>query len=85
MDIAAGSLRYRYRRTDEEHLGEELSRAETLFGIGHSEILGILSELGNVLMEQERYKSAEEVIRRLVEGGRTVGGNDEQGDRKSVV
>ena len=67
---------YRYKQADEERLREELSRAEILFGISHSKTLGILYKLGDVLMDQGRYKSAEEVIRRLVEGCRIVNGND---------
>ncbi|KAJ4175793.1 hypothetical protein NW767_015671 [Fusarium falciforme] len=80
LDTAAGSLQYRYKQTDEERLREELSRAEsraeTMFGTSHSKTLDILSELGNVLMAQGRYKSAEEMVRRLVEGRRSANGND---------
>lgn len=58
LDLLAAPLQYQYKQTDEERLREELSRAETLFGINPSETLDILSELGDVLMSQERYKSA---------------------------
>ena len=51
MNTATGSLYYRYKQTDEERLQEELSRVETIFGLNHSKTLGILSELGNVLMD----------------------------------
>jgi Tetratricopeptide repeat len=74
---ATGSVWYRYKQADEERLREELSRTEIVFGISHSETLGILSKLGAVLIVQGRYKSAEEVIRRLVEGRRIVNGNDD--------
>ncbi|KAF2267719.1 TPR-like protein [Lojkania enalia] len=70
------SLQYRYRQTDEERLREELLRAETLFGINHTETLDIRSELGEVLMAQGRYKSAEKVIRRLMKGRQTLNGHD---------
>ncbi|KAJ4211317.1 hypothetical protein NW759_012519 [Fusarium solani] len=76
LDTAAGSLQYRYKQTDEERLREELSRAETMFGTSHSTTLDILFELGDVLMIQGRYKSAEEMARRLVEGRRSVSGNN---------
>ncbi|OCK87054.1 TPR-like protein [Cenococcum geophilum 1.58] len=75
--MTTGSMWYRYKQTDEEHLREKLSSAELLHGTNHSETLGILSKLGNVLIDQGRYKSAEEVIRRLVEGRRDVNGNDD--------
>ncbi|KAH7111912.1 hypothetical protein B0J13DRAFT_659465, partial [Dactylonectria estremocensis] len=76
LDTVADSLQYLYKQTDEERLREELSRAETLFGTSHSKTLDILSKLGEVLMDQGRYKSAEEMVRRLVEGRRSANGND---------
>ncbi len=68
---------YQYKQTDEERLREELSRMEILYGTNHSEFLGILSKLGNVLMEQGRYRSAKEVIPTLVEGRRIANENDD--------
>ncbi|KAF2787012.1 hypothetical protein K505DRAFT_134338, partial [Melanomma pulvis-pyrius CBS 109.77] len=77
LDIASGSLQYRYKQAEEMGLREELSRAEILFGTYHSETLGILFKLGAVLIDQGRYKSAEEIVRRLVEGRQIVGGKDD--------
>ncbi|KAF2192654.1 TPR-like protein [Zopfia rhizophila CBS 207.26] len=70
-------VQYRYKQTDEEHLREELSKVEVLYGMSHPKTLDILSELGNVLIDQGRYRSAEETIRRLVEGRRIANGNDD--------
>ncbi|KAF2114628.1 hypothetical protein BDV96DRAFT_647324 [Lophiotrema nucula] len=72
-NLAAASLPYRYKQTDEERLREELSRAEIVFGHSHSETLDVLYKLGIVLLEQGRYGSAEKMIRRLVEGRRRIG------------
>ncbi|KAF2835305.1 hypothetical protein M501DRAFT_942243 [Patellaria atrata CBS 101060] len=77
IDSAAALLPQRYKQREEERLREELSRAENWFGTSHSKHLGILSILGEVFISQGRYKSAEEVIRRLVEDRRTIGGNDD--------
>ncbi|KAF2467662.1 uncharacterized protein BDR25DRAFT_291611 [Lindgomyces ingoldianus] len=77
VDIATGPLQRRYKQTDEEGLQEALSQAETWFGIGHPETFSILFKLGDVLIVQGRYKSAEKLIRRLVEGHRTVNGNND--------
>ncbi|KIL85095.1 hypothetical protein FAVG1_11524 [Fusarium avenaceum] len=64
LDSALGTRRHRYREIDEEQLREELSIAETLHGAGDHQTLGISCILAGVLMDQGRYKSAEEVIRR---------------------
>ncbi|OCK86083.1 TPR-like protein [Lepidopterella palustris CBS 459.81] len=61
-----GSVQHRYRQEDEMRLRQELSILETLHGRDHSETLHTLCELGVVLMDQGRYKSAEELFRRLV-------------------
>uniref|UniRef100_A0A0D2XLU3 Clr5 domain-containing protein n=1 Tax=Fusarium oxysporum (strain Fo5176) TaxID=660025 RepID=A0A0D2XLU3_FUSOF len=74
---AASPRQYRYRQADEDRLRSELSVAETLFGSEHVETLDILTMLTNVLLQQGRYKSAEEMIRRAVTGyQKTVGGDD---------
>ncbi|EWY90059.1 hypothetical protein FOYG_07685 [Fusarium oxysporum NRRL 32931] len=68
---------YRYGQADEDRLRSELSVAETLFGSEHVETLDTLTMLTNVLLQQGRYKSAEEMIRRAVTGyQKTVGGDD---------
>ncbi|KAF4997295.1 hypothetical protein FDECE_12112 [Fusarium decemcellulare] len=76
LDAEVGSLQYRYEQADEERLREELSMAETMLGTSHSQTLDILFELGVVLINQGRYKSAEKVVRRLVEGCRDMNGNN---------
>ncbi|KAI8718480.1 Clr5 domain-containing protein [Fusarium sp. LHS14.1] len=76
LNTTSDSLQYRYKQTDEEHLREELFRAETVFGTSHSKTLDILFKLGIVLIEQGRYKSAEEMVRGLVEGRRSANGNN---------
>ncbi|KAF2271084.1 TPR-like protein, partial [Lojkania enalia] len=76
LGIETASLPYRYRQTEEECLRDELSRTETSLGPRHSKTLGLLSELGWVLVDQGRYKSAEEVARHLVDGCRTLSGDD---------
>ncbi|KAF5535891.1 kinesin light chain 2 [Fusarium mexicanum] len=68
---------YRYRQADEDRLRSELSVAETLFGSEHVETLNILAILAHVVIQQGRYKSAEEMIRRAIAGfQKTVGGDD---------
>ncbi|KAI1009121.1 hypothetical protein LB504_003111 [Fusarium proliferatum] len=68
---------YRYKQVDEDRLRSELSVAETLFGSEHVETLHILMILADVLVQQGRYKSAEEMIRRAVAGyQKTVMGDD---------
>ncbi|KAF5633432.1 kinesin light chain 2 [Fusarium sp. NRRL 52700] len=68
---------YRYRQADEDRLRSELSVAETLFGSEHVETLHILKLLAQVLIDQGRYKSAEEMIRKAVAAyQKAVGGDD---------
>ncbi|KLP14612.1 Uncharacterized protein LW94_1266 [Fusarium fujikuroi] len=68
---------YRYKQADEDRLRSELSVAETLFGSEHVETLHILVMLTRVLLDQGRYKAAEEMIRRAVAGyEKTVYGDD---------
>ncbi|EMT63098.1 Kinesin light chain 2 [Fusarium odoratissimum] len=71
------SKQYRYRQADEDRLRSELSVAETLFGSEDAQTLHILTMLTDVLIQQGRYRSAEEMIRRAVLGyQKTVGGDD---------
>ncbi|SCO78170.1 uncharacterized protein FRV6_02383 [Fusarium oxysporum] len=68
---------YRYRQADEDRLRSELSVAEILFGTEDAQTLHILTMLADILFQQGRYKSAEEMIRRAVTGyQKTVGGDD---------
>ncbi|KAH7224107.1 hypothetical protein BKA60DRAFT_281998 [Fusarium oxysporum] len=77
LSSTLASRKYRYRQADEDRLRSELSVAETLFSSEHVETLHILTMLTNVLLQQGRYKSAEEMIRRAVTGyQKTVGGDD---------
>lgn len=57
----------RYKQAEEENLRTRLSYAEVTFGFSHPITLDILAGLGQVLLEQGRYRSAETVLRRLVE------------------
>ena len=50
---------------------------ETLLGGDHQDTLSILSTLAKVLMDQGRYRSAEELIRRLL-----IAYSDGNGDNK---
>ncbi|KAF2811289.1 TPR-like protein [Mytilinidion resinicola] len=68
---------YRYLQKEEQGLREELSFAENLHRMSHPRALGVLSRLGEVLIRQGRYRSAEEVVRRLVEGRRVTNGDNE--------
>ncbi|KAF5605945.1 kinesin light chain 2 [Fusarium subglutinans] len=71
------SRQYRYKQADEDRLRSELSVAETLFGSEHVETLRVLAVLTEVLLDQGRYKSAEEMIRRAIAGyQKTIGGHD---------
>ena len=56
------SVQYRYRQADEDRLRQELSTLEMLHGNDdRPETLRILSKLGQVLYDQGRYRSAEEL------------------------
>ncbi|KAF5534808.1 kinesin light chain 2 [Fusarium phyllophilum] len=68
---------YRYRQADEDRLRSELSVAETLFGSEHVETLRILTMLVHVLLQQGRFKSAEEMVRRTVSGYQKIVGADD--------
>ncbi|KAF4445866.1 TPR-like protein [Fusarium austroafricanum] len=67
--------RSRYRQAEEEILRKDISVAEILFGASHPRTLHLLEKLAEVLMDQGRYKSAEEMVRRAVEGHRNTTGN----------
>ena len=54
----------RYRQDDEERLAEDLLSSELLYGQGHSSTLSVLVDLGRVLVEQGRYRSAEALLQR---------------------
>jgi hypothetical protein len=72
-----GFLPQRYKQADEERLQGQLSVAQTSLGYSHHETLRILYELGCVLFQQGRYKSAEGVTRRLVVSRRNLAGDDD--------
>jgi tetratricopeptide (TPR) repeat protein len=76
----------RYRGDEEERLQDQILRAERSFGSSRMENPGTLYALGEVLMEQGRYKAAEDVIRRLVESHESQGGNgDDDADRLNAL
>jgi hypothetical protein len=68
QDSGLVSQGYHYRQADEERLQKELSTAEALSGAVHTQPLEVMAELARVLASQGRYKSAEKMIRRVVEG-----------------
>ncbi|ORY12441.1 hypothetical protein BCR34DRAFT_482643 [Clohesyomyces aquaticus] len=59
---------FRYKQAEEEQLRKDLSNLESEFGRDHPLNFPALNELGYLLAEQGRYRSAEEVARRLVDG-----------------
>lgn len=65
-----------YRYPEEEQLRTDLARVEASFGSGHVETSDILYKLGGILLDQGRYKSAEEIVRKLIEGCRKVHGDE---------
>ncbi|XTI88634.1 hypothetical protein V2W45_1520928 [Cenococcum geophilum] len=65
-------------------LREKLSKMETLYGISHSKALYILFKLGNILIDQRRYRSAKGVIYRLVEGRQIINSNDDVNTLKAL-
>ncbi|KAH7061753.1 hypothetical protein BKA63DRAFT_497610 [Paraphoma chrysanthemicola] len=71
--------RPRYTQDKEERLREHIFRAETSIGYSSSESSDKLYDLGVLLIAQGRYKTAEEVIRRLVESHESQSG-DGDGD-----
>lgn len=68
LDSVLRSRHHRYRQIDEERLREELSVAETSYGSSDTRTFSILCDLADVLIQQGRYKSGEEVIRRVTDG-----------------
>src|SRR5262249_2249426 len=56
----------RYGQFDEARLRRELSALEEQHGDDHPETLDTLQQLGLLLIEQGRYRSAEDTIRRLL-------------------
>ena len=63
MDVGA---RPRYRQDEEERLRRKISEEETSIGPYSRGLLDKLYDLGGLLIEQGRYKTAEDMIRRLV-------------------
>ena len=57
----------RYKQDEEERVREALSVAESSFGAYHSQTLELRIKLGHILIEQGRYKHAEEIGRRTLE------------------
>jgi Arc/MetJ-type ribon-helix-helix transcriptional regulator len=69
------SVAARYRQADENSLRDDLLSMEMLYGTGHHDALRTLLELGRVLIDQGRYRSAEEVIRRSVDAHQSRNGD----------
>ncbi|ORY17830.1 Tetratricopeptide repeat-domain-containing protein [Clohesyomyces aquaticus] len=65
----------RYRAEEETRLCDQIRRAEIFFMSSSSETLGMRYELGSVLLDQGRYRAAEDVIRRLVESYKSQNSN----------
>ncbi|KAF0644328.1 hypothetical protein FPSE5266_20048 [Fusarium pseudograminearum] len=73
--VSNEQLPRRYQQDDEDRIREELSEAEDSLGINHSQTLKLRISLGEVLVSQGRYKSAEETARRAIEDGRRLESN----------
>jgi tetratricopeptide (TPR) repeat protein len=56
----------RYKQTEEDNLRGELSMRQTFYGAEHAETLTMLSKLAKVLLNQGRYRAAEEMTRKLL-------------------
>jgi tetratricopeptide (TPR) repeat protein len=75
------SVQILHRKDEERRLLSELIIADLAFPGNPWETLRILSKLGYVLVDQGRYKTAEEVVCRLVEGHRSrLGDNSDDID-----
>ena len=70
------SAHYQYRQTDEERLRQELSQRERLHGTTHPDILEALLKLGALLVDQGRYRSAEDMTRKSIQGLQIAGGEN---------
>lgn len=66
LNTIAASTQYRYRQGEEENIRREISSAEISLGALHPETLRRLKDLGHILIGQGRYKSAEEVVRKVL-------------------
>ncbi|KAF2794007.1 hypothetical protein K505DRAFT_374918 [Melanomma pulvis-pyrius CBS 109.77] len=75
LNPATDSVQRRYQGANERRLRDDLSRAETIFGVSHPKTLDILEDLASVLLEQGRYKSAEKLAHKAVQGRQRIGGN----------
>ncbi len=64
--IGLNPVELRYRGTHEANLRHVLSEIETLYGTDHCEYRHKLKNLGALMIDQGRYKSAEETSRRLI-------------------
>ncbi|CEF75939.1 hypothetical protein FGSG_13777 [Fusarium graminearum PH-1] len=73
--VSNEQLPRRYQQDDEDRIREELSEAEDSLGINHSQTLELRISLGDVLVSQGRYKSAEETARRAIEDCRRLESN----------
>ncbi|WXC58018.1 hypothetical protein SNK03_003916 [Fusarium graminearum] len=73
--VSNEQLPRRYQQDDEDRIREELSEAEDSLGINHSQTLKLRISLGDVLVSQGRYKSAEETARRAIEDCRRLESN----------
>ena len=73
-------LRYHYRGADEDRIGQELSHYEAQWGDEHPKTLDVLLELGEVLLNQGGYRSAEEGLKNFAACCRAQHGEDSVGD-----
>ena len=65
-DIQATTMiEHRYQEAEEGRLRQELSLHEIQWGNEHPGILDVLADLGTILLNQGRYRSAEETFRKL--------------------
>ncbi|PVI02948.1 TPR-like protein [Periconia macrospinosa] len=76
--IKSFNVRPRYRQTDEELLRKQIARASLSDRFGIIESLGLYLRLGHLLIDQGRYKSADELIRKLVNSHRSWSRNENE-------
>lgn len=65
-DSIVEPTQYRYRHREEENLRDDVCSMQMLHGLSHPDTLRMLVKLGEVLIDQGRYRSAEEMIREAV-------------------
>ncbi|KAH8645453.1 hypothetical protein BX600DRAFT_444453 [Xylariales sp. PMI_506] len=61
-------IQFRYRLQDETNLRQRISTIDLIHGRDHPDVFSELVQLSQILLEQGRYRSAEDAIRRATAG-----------------